>query len=103
MMKRIVYYLSLACTLVLLQNYQGVSQVLSERMWVTDGDVYAVAPAGDKVFIGGTFNYIGPSTGSFVTTDASTGAALQPLPLVAGDVYTMVADGSGGWYIGGRF
>ena len=54
------------------------------------------------LYIGGSFDYVGPVTGSVVKLDA-TAVADSTLPRVDGTVYTTVADGSGGWYIGGDF
>src|ERR1044072_5569420 len=51
----------------------------------------------------GSFLYVGPSTGGGVPCDAHTAAPLPSYPRVVGRVYTVVADGQGGWYIGGLF
>jgi trimeric autotransporter adhesin len=73
---------------------------------VADGPVSAIAVSGENVYLGGSFNQIGPRTGSGVVFN-STLSELQPgLPAVGGvdaAVDAIVADGEGGWYIGGRF
>jgi trimeric autotransporter adhesin len=71
--------------------------------WVTDGTVYAIAPAGPITYIGGNFNYVGPNTGAFVSLDPATGYATSPYARVNGPVFAVIPDGSGGWYIGGNF
>ena len=63
----------------------------------------ASALSGNTLYIGGTFTQVGPATGSFVPLDAGTGAPLSGFPKVAGSVFTMAPDGSGGWFIGGAF
>ena len=63
----------------------------------------AVAVSGSTAYLGGYFSYVGPPTGSFVSVDSTTGALATPWPLVGGDVRAVVADGQGGWFIGGLF
>ena len=71
--------------------------------WGTNGRVTDIVSAGGRVYIAGGFDYVGPSTGYGVGVNARTGAMLPGAPLVDGTVATAVADGSGGWYIGGAF
>ncbi len=70
---------------------------------LTDGVVYASAVAGNTLYIGGNFAWVGPATGGFVAVDASTGARTANWPRTDGAVYASAPDGSGGWYIGGAF
>jgi trimeric autotransporter adhesin len=70
--------------------------------WITNGDVYAVTQANGRIYLGGTFDQVGPATGSGVRLDPATGASLG-WPKVNGPVDVAVPDGSGGWYIGGDF
>ena len=71
--------------------------------WTTNGDVYSVLHHDGTVYIGGSFDVVGPRSGYFAKIDALTGAA-TPFPEVAGgQVHAVVSDGSGGWYIGGEF
>src|SRR4051812_5332006 len=72
------------------------------RIWIPDRVANAVAYADGRIYLGGTFTYIGPPTGSFVSLDATTGAS-QPGAVVVGFVATSLADGAGGWYLGGAF
>ncbi len=88
-----------------------------------DGTVEVLAGNGGRLFVGGAFNgatdratlyiggdfgYVGPATGSGVGLPADP---LQPrddrplagYPAINGPVYAVVADGSGGWYVGGDF
>ena len=79
------------------------AQIVDTTLWATDGAVCAVVPAGDRVFIGGEFSRVGPTTGGGAAIDASTGRLVRPFPQVSGEVYACVTDGAGGWYIGGAF
>src|SRR5438128_1730809 len=80
------------------------------QTWVTNGVVDAIAPAGGVTYIGGRFNYVGPRTGFGVGISASTGQSTG-LPEITGhpptadftEVNAAVADGSGGWFVGGLF
>lgn len=73
-----------------------------KRTFVPDGEVKAFAVSGSTVFVGGNFSRIAPYTGSSARFD-STSAALKSWPEVDGVVNDVVADGSGGWYLGGNF
>ena len=79
------------------------AQFADPRLWVTDGNVYALALSGSTLYLGGQFAYVGPNTGSFVGLDATTGALSAGWPRVEGSVLAAVPDGAGGWYLGGRF
>jgi hypothetical protein len=74
-----------------------------DETWVANGDVNSVFRAGTRIYLGGSFDQIGPSTGSGVPLDPATGARPANFPEVNGPVYVAVADGAGGWYIGGDF
>jgi hypothetical protein len=67
------------------------------------GSVQAVAVSGSTAYLGGYFSYVGPATGSFVSVNATTGALATPWPQVGGRIGAVVADGQGGWVIGGSF
>jgi hypothetical protein len=69
----------------------------------TDGSVYAIARAGDRIYIGGAFGRVGPPTGGGGVVDTSSGDAQVPYAFVDGTVSAVTPDGSGGWYVGGLF
>jgi hypothetical protein len=80
---------------------------------VTNGPVYAVVLDRNIIYIGGRFDRIGPRTGPGVEV-ALDGSQNVGLPKIsgAGSIATVgaggalravVADGAGGWYIGGLF
>jgi hypothetical protein len=70
--------------------------------WVADGSVLAVATAPDVAYIGGTFQSLSPHTGSWVALNRQ-GRPAATFPQVIGEVNAAVADGRGGWFIGGSF
>lgn len=71
--------------------------------WVPNDAVRAVLSAGNTVYIGGEFTYVGPNTGGGVVLDSKTGSRNRDFPLVAGSVSAAISDRMGGWYIGGQF
>ena len=83
------------------------------RTYVTDGPVYTIVRAGDTIYIGGGFSRVGPRTGPGVEL-ALDGSEDPGFPEISGpgSEYTgfagpglraVVADGAGGWYVGGLF
>src|SRR5262245_21724536 len=84
---------------------------LPTATWVatgsTDADamagVDAVAVSDHTAFVGGDFNYVGPYTGGLVAFDPSSSLPDPAWPVVTGAVNASVADGAGGFFIGGLF
>jgi WD40 repeat protein len=75
----------------------------ADRTWVTDGRVSSVLRAGDRIYLGGSFTLVGPNTGFGVALSAADGRIDASFPRINDKVRAVVADGSGGWYIGGDF
>ena len=73
--------------------------------WITNGAVNAIVPdlTNNLIYIGGSFTYVGPNTGSGVPLDENSGQALPTFPRVNGSISSVISDGAGGWYIGGNF
>src|SRR5690242_2977453 len=71
--------------------------------WGTNGRVTDIVTAGDRVYLGGGFDYIGPQTGYGAGVSGTTGAMVPNAPMIDGAVYASVADGAGGWYVAGAF
>src|SRR5688572_3472744 len=93
--------LVLACALI---SYEaGFAQAIDQNLWVTNGQVNAIAREGGTVYIGGTFTHVGPATGGGVPIDVASGALPPSFPKVDGIVHAVASDGAGGWYIGGAF
>jgi trimeric autotransporter adhesin len=80
----------------------AAAQVADPNFPIVLGRVYASAIDGGTLYLGGQFDYIGPNTGSFACLDATTGLPL-PSARVDGTVSAIVADGHGGYYLGGQF
>jgi hypothetical protein len=70
------------------------------RLWAADGEVDAVLPCGKTVFVGGSFDVIGPFTGSFASVSGTSGAADTRMPVLSEGVAALAADGRGGWLVG---
>ena len=87
---------------------QTGAQQIRKNTYGTNGEVRATATNGSSVFVGGNFTQVFKRTGSGYLADAITGQPVQTLPSVTlgnnpGTINTMVADGSGGWFIAGNF
>ena len=77
-----------------------------ESGYVTNGAVRAIATGGGFSYIGGNFTQIGPRLGA--GWDLAQAGSGEPNPddfpaVGGGAVSATVADGSGGWFIGGSF
>jgi outer membrane protein assembly factor BamB len=82
----------------------GQESAVPQHTMVTNGAVHAIAPAGDKVYIGGEFTRVGSRTGPGAAISRETGLLRRNSSEVeGGGVAAAVADGSGGWYVGGWF
>ncbi len=69
-----------------------------------DGTPNAMLVHGNTLYLGGTFRYLSPSGRSYAVRTSLTSGAVSTLSDVPdGDVNVSVADGSGGWFIGGAF
>ncbi len=81
----------------------SLDYVPNPAWWGTNDRVTDILPVGNRVYIAGGFDYVGPTTGYGVGVDASSGAKVAGAPLIDGPVYASVPDGSGGWYVAGDF
>ncbi len=79
------------------------AQWTDSTLWGVHGNVAAVARVGNTLYVGGSFNTVGPNSGGGVLLDRQTGEPVAGNPRVAGAVKAVVPDGSGGWFIGGVF
>ncbi|MBL8920592.1 MAG: hypothetical protein JNJ54_17135 [Myxococcaceae bacterium] len=70
--------------------------------WAFDGPVNAVEHLGSSWYVGGSFRSVGPTTGGAFPSSFDGGAASH-FPEVAGQVFAVEPDGSGGLYLGGAF
>jgi len=79
------------------------STVPREDFWVPNGPVFSVLVTNDMVYLGGRFDYIGPTAGTGGTFDIFSGEPTPEFPKTDGAVAVALPDGRGGWFIGGRF
>ncbi len=81
------------------------AQTLQEHWWHPNGRVNAIAFSEelDRVFIGGQFTHMGPNVPHGAQLDASTASYDPSFVKPDGRVYACIADGAGGWFIGGDF
>jgi hypothetical protein len=79
------------------------AQTLDKRFPVTDGWPYAMSVHGNTLFVGGNFGSFMPVTGPFAVLDGVTGNRQPNWPAVDAPVRAIVADGAGGFFIGGDF
>jgi trimeric autotransporter adhesin len=103
---RLILLISLFTPALSVPNGLGAGESvppLRQELWVPNGVVMDVALSGNTLFIGGAFDRIGPPTGGWVGLDPADGARRGDLPRVAGSVFSMISDGSGGWFLGGDF
>lgn len=54
-------------------------------------------------YIGGQFNFVGPTTGSLAEFDPSTGLRDTTAPVTDGTVSEIIPDGNGGYFLAGSF
>src|SRR5689334_12807704 len=87
----------------LIASTSAQAQDVNGSMWVPNGQVNAIATSGTTIYIGGHFTHVGPITGACAGIDAGSGVLRHGWPRVNGAVYCSVADGAGGWYVGGDF
>ena len=80
--------------------------LLNDSMqYVLDNVVHTTVTVGNTVYIGGDFSMIGQKTGHFICLDTTSGKTIQrgTWPRTDGTVCKAIADGAGGWIIGGQF
>jgi hypothetical protein len=81
----------------------GVPYELDDQMWTANTTVDAIAVTADKVYLGGAFHYVGPSSGCGAIVDTGSGLLVSGIAKVDDYVISAVSDGNGGWFIGGSF
>lgn len=69
----------------------------------TNGVVQSIVRSGNRVFLGGSFTLVSPTTGPLTVLDQRSGRLRRSLPRVEGSVSVLAADGAGGFYLAGSF
>lgn len=101
-MKKKLYAILVVLSSLLYLAPNTQAQVTYDKLWITDGTVNSLAQSAGTLYVGGTFTYVGPNTSFAAPISSTTGSVLGNIK-VSGTVNTVVADGSGGWFIGGSF
>jgi hypothetical protein len=89
--------------LLITLNVFAQSEVHRTENWISNSGIGRLEHSNGYTLLSGSFDKVGPYTGSAVVTNATTGAVDAAMPKVNGDVWVTVSDGSGGWYVGGYF
>jgi trimeric autotransporter adhesin len=76
---------------------------LPVQAWTTDQPVAALAQANGRLYLGGSFTRIGPVTGGGVALGAGDASYQAYFPFVLGRIYAVIPDGTGGYFVGGKF
>ncbi|MEO6832356.1 MAG: T9SS type A sorting domain-containing protein [Chitinophagaceae bacterium] len=84
-----------------LSSYQLCSA--QAQLYVTNGKVYNVVSTATTVYICGSFTQVGPAIPYGVAINTKTSLAKRAYAKPNGAIATVVADGAGGWYVGGQF
>jgi len=88
----------------LLATFQALPTTTPEaHLWMPDGRVEALAYEDGLLYVGGRFHWFGPATGPFAHVATDTGAVSADLVRLNGVVLDAEPDGSGGWFLGGKF
>ncbi|GAB4402797.1 MAG: hypothetical protein OHK0039_01260 [Bacteroidia bacterium] len=70
---------------------------------VPNGTVYTLLRSGDTTFVGGSFSEAGYYSNRLALIGPGKELPDQDFPMANSDIYAIVDDGSGGWYVGGSF
>jgi hypothetical protein len=79
------------------------AQSVQENFWETNGRVNATLKLNNKLFVGGEFNYIGPSNGSLGAFQSSNSQVINNGLKINGPIKSMIKDNAGNIYLGGNF
>jgi hypothetical protein len=78
-----------SCMIILLQCFicvttvfSGIPAMIDDQMWVPNDVVNTMDVTADKIFLGGSFTYIGPCTGGGTLVDTVKGQLLPGFPKV---------------------
>ncbi|NLG17252.1 MAG: PQQ-binding-like beta-propeller repeat protein [Fibrobacter sp.] len=81
----------------------NLPETCREETWVPNGIVNTIHPAGDIVYIGGSFNSVGPYTGSCAVIDQNSGNLIDGFPKFGGRINAVCSDSDGGICLAGDF
>ena len=81
----------------------AISDRKREAVWVPDGPVYSAVETNGVLYLGGDFAFVRPNRQSGMAIDIDYQEPDASFPTVDGQILTTVSDGSGGWFLGGKF
>ncbi len=73
------------------------------HFWRVNGPVYDIKVADGIAYLGGAFTYMGPASCNFALAQLDTGASVVPVPVLDGQILSILPDAAGGWFVGGKF
>jgi len=79
------------------------AQTLREDLWLPNRPLETVTSKNGTIYIGGSFQMVGPKIYGFTVIDADSIEASPLLADLEAAVNAVVADGAGGWYVGGYY
>ncbi len=74
-----------------------------DNLWIPNGPVNAIARDANTVYVGGAFTEVHACLPYGVALDPGTAEPLSMSAKPNGAVHAAIADGNGGWFIGGEF
>ncbi len=108
-------FVPILCLALAVRSGGALALLPSGEIWGTNGPVDAIVVdetaangPSTRLYVGGLFDYLGPSTGSGVVVEADplnplNASRLTTSAVFDGPVLAVVVDGSGGWFVGGAF
>jgi len=98
-MKKLILPLAVIFSVSLITKAQN----LLGNYWETNGQVNASVKLNNKTYIGGEFNYVGPSNGSLGCFHLTQSKVVNKSLIIDGQINAMVSDNQGNIYLGGDF
>lgn len=88
---------------LLFPAFLSAQVTLQKRGISPNGPIFDAETVGDIMYAGGSFSRVGYETGGSAYFPGFGEIPEMDFPFVDGEVYAVVSDGNGGWYIGGDF
>lgn len=94
---------ALALTIAVAPAAQASPATVTDDTAGVRGVVHSTLQYGDRIYIGGDFDFAGRWSGAGQVVDAGIGRVASPALRIVGQVNVATPDGQGGWFIGGSF
>ena len=103
-MRRPAALLTAALVLLLAPATAGAQVETVDLIPTADREVNSIVRAGDVIWLGGNFSQIAARTGPAALLSLPGGERQEDFAAIgAGTIEATIADGAGGWYLGGEF